>query len=1061
MKSRKPIQGCKSRRFRILKYSAFTVLLTGLIVTGYYLISNGIIFGKYVPESPYIEQSYVDNPDSAMPMTEDELTVTAKNSFSSLKTAPVLSGLPEVPNTDGTVQKGTKDNPLVILEIVPELAQQSLSFLVATPDEGLPFNPIDTGREVSNKKNSSLVKQKGQGTLNNVHVPFDSWDYNIEGTCLRELGGWFNNNNNGAYTIYNPNGTVIGANHKTKTRNDEGKKDDSDRTAAPWAYLSAYYTVELKRDASFASEIAGGSSLDSRKKINDLKTGNTDFVDKDGNEIPDSALQDDLNWAWSYQRDTSADESWDYTVKVDGNDAFDEDVSRYKLNEITFTQLAEKYPDSFLKGTSGQTEYEIRDIDRQRADSWKLEKEGEEVTGYLVYVGAGQGDFKFENNWTETPRHSENAGENTWKYVEKKEDLPENYKEIWPAGQSWWGVNNKVFNNTEVGAGFPVSHMSSKIVRKANSDEAWLTYSSQKSYTFRYQYKYEGYIFKFEYIGLKINDILKRMLFWYEDEVNSAGEVTKTADEKYDDTYIKMIAVTPSMINEMDEGDTAATLDYVERADMFFVSSYYCDEGQSADGVESLLSFYYDYVDPERDTNHKTFEAGKMASFYENDLEWVDCMKIIRRLSGDPSLPMMFSKQMGYMLDEGVKRDGTKTSHMYVTDTRTCQETPGSLSNLAKLYLICTQYDLSAKKEQPGTDQYGNQINYITTFMEDIYDNIKQVPIAEDSTGERVEKSAKNTGFFKRSVLADCGADLKEKENAYYLWNIYTFIPIVSVSSPDSLFNGVELNIDNFLKYGFLESSIRNPQYQDSIKNGGGDYSKIDGTKDPENDYQNVTIGGNGSANSNFVIFDNGVMAGVGEIIYDILNSGAPLVPTMKFDVLNTEESRNYYQRLGKDSVLIDYSQSAQYKTTKDLQLHCSLDNAGNEETSILTKVTLKCSDESKNLTPIVLTPKRIDGAELTKQNIDFSQSQTIYDKVNGYAVEKNDKLRFLIPFTVQQWQQGYDTIRVDWVARSSKDSKNFIPYQNPIDPTDENRVEKAKQYAEVTIGERGLFALQ
>lgn len=1042
MKGRKQATNNK-KSSRIVKYSIFTVILTCAIVTGYYLVANGIIFGKYVPESPYIEQSYIDNPDSALTMTEDELTVTPKNSFTSLKTAPLLSGLPEVPDTDGTVQKGTADNPLVVLEVVPELAQQSLSYLVATPEEGLPFDALEMGREVSKSKNSSLVKNKGTGTINNIHVPSDNWDYNIEGTCLRSLGGWFDNNNNN-YAIYNPDGTVIGADKTT---------GEDQRASAPWAYLSAYYTVELKRDVSFAGSISGGSTTESRKKISDLKSENTDFVDKAGTEIPGEAIQDDANWAWSYKRDDSADKEFTVKVTTDKSD-FISAIEDYKNGNLTFTQLANSYADYFAKSAA---DTDISDEERARKECWSLQKEEKRTKGYIVYAGKGEGEFTFNGDsiWKESASWGQTTNDkNAWIYVETK---PDNYSEIWEEGKYWYQVSNQVMNTTEKGSGFPASRISSNQIWGTDK-----TLPQENVYTFRY--KYEGYIFKFEYVGMKLNDILKRMLFWYEDDKNSDGEIITTADEKYEDTYIKVIAVTPAMINQMDEGDTAATLDYIERADVFFFSSYYCDEDDSVDALDKLMQFYYDYVDPERTTNHKTYAAGQMASFYENDLEWVDCMKIIKRLSGDPSLPMMFSKQLGDMLNEGVKRDGTRTSHMYVNDTRTCQETAGSLSNIAKMYLICTQYNLSAKKDKPGKDQNGNEIEYLQTFMDDIYGNIKQVPVASAGTESgSVEHTAKYTGFYKRPVLAGCDADTKVKENAYYLWNVFTFIPVVPTSSPNSLFSGVELNVDNFLKYGFLESSIRNQQYMDSIKGSGGDAGKINGTTDPEKDYQNVMIAGNGqSANTNFVIFNNGVMGNVGKILYEIMNNGTPMVPTMDFSVLNTAQSRKYYQRLANDSVLIDYSQTATYKSNKTLYLHCNLDNAGNEETSILTKVTLTCSDETKGLSPITLTPQRIDGVALSKEDIDFSEEQTQFNKVKGYAVNKNDELKFAVPFTLEQWQQGYDTIRVEWVSRTSKRrGANYFAYQNPDDLNNAEKVKKAKQYAEVTIGERGLFTLQ
>ena len=66
-------------------------------------------------------------------------------------------------------------------------------------------------------------------------------------------------------------------------------------------------------------------------------------------------------------------------------------------------------------------------------------------------------------------------------------------------------------------------------------------------------------------------------------------------------------------------------------------------------------------------------------------------MKIIKRLSGDAGLAMMFSKQMGFYLD-----DGTDKVCNLIYDSTYKHDQKASLCNLAKLYLVSTLFDLSA-----------------------------------------------------------------------------------------------------------------------------------------------------------------------------------------------------------------------------------------------------------------------------------------------------------------------------------------------------------------------------
>lgn len=1242
MKGKRNVQSKKSRLRRGMMYGGFTVLLTCVIVTAYYLISNGIIFGKYVADEPYIAQKYIDDPELVKTEAEanPDLTVTAKNSYKSLKkTTPLVQtdsgekmieylgfqekeadtgssqfsgkrtimfdlenklrigdrytsvsilakdsgkrlkvysaeftktrkedsekrvltlfsanesivtkdnescrtdatwnadssvsfttknpdknggmrfyvdgvkkeamdlkeyrylkvvveseeetevmirgykGLPEVPETNGSTQKGTKDNPFIILEIVPELSQQTYSGLVSSQEEGLPFDPLEFSYEVMEKGNNVGFLDNGachKDQIDNNLYAFqdaligDGWKPGdgasgklFDTTNIKELGGWFNNNN-GGFEIYNPNGTVIGA---AKTHG----HGQHDRTKAPLFYLGTYYTVEMRKDKSFASEISNGQS---KKPIAEIQSAHPeDFVDKDGDEIPLKYLKHDGQWKWSYEKDP--EDNKEYTVKFESDaPAVETDYEKLKNGQMTVTEFAKAHRELFSKTTKGD---EVLDKEIERTDSWKHEKKSE-TAGYFVYVGKENGDFAlgpYEKPNKKRADLWQDVSQNRWKYYEKLSDIPADitYNEIWPEGKQNWEVAG-AFNDLKVGDGFPVASMEG-VTSIENSD---LKLKVSTVYTFKY--KYDGYIFRFELVGLKFNDILKRSLFYFEDQKDNDGKVIRTADEQYDDTYIKVIALTPSMINQMDQGDTPETLDIVERADMFSVSTYKAEEyiisQNQINGIDNLMDIYYNFADPSRDRNSWKSFSGELASFYENDLEWVDCMKIIKRLSGDSSLPMVYSRQTGFMLDGGVKRNGDADIHMYMDDKYPCDLRPGNLNNLAKLYLITTQFDLSADKARPN-----NQIQYVQTFMDDVYGNIKQVPLAEDSA--RDPDSAKYTGFYMRKLCQDTGhTDEKEKQKCYYLWNILTFLPEVKTEPPEgSLYESDHLGIkiENFLKYGFLKSSLQaGDTSTDAYRQG---YNRdhhntsmggITGTVDPENDFQNVVVIHDAKregdkinhdpANSNFTLPENGSQTAdiMNWFVHLIINNGTPVTPTMGFSVINNKDTRKYYQKISNDCVLIDYSQSAKYKSDKELLLFCSLNNSDNEETSVITSVTfINENDSSKE--PIKLTPESLEGSPFGLELIDFDKPQNLFGKIKGYPVPEKQTLSFRLPFMRSDWQDGYDKIRIEWVARSSKETTSkYIPYQNPLNPDNSDQIEISKQFAEITIGERGLFALQ
>ncbi len=1219
MKGKRNVHSRKSPLRRGMMYGGFTVLLTCVIVIAYYLISNGVIFGKYIADEPYIAKKYIDDPGLAQSEAEanPDLTVTAKNSYKSLKkTAPLVQtdsgtkvieylgfqerekdtgtskltgkrtilfdlenklsigdlytsisimakksgqrlkvysaeftktrkedsekrvltlfsanesivtkdneecrtdaswnadssvsfttenpdknggmrfyvdgvkkeavdlkgfrylkvvveseeetevvirgykALPEVPKTNGSTQKGTKENPFILVEIVPEMSQQAYSLLVSSQEEGLPFDPLEFSYEALRKGENIGFWDHGACRKdqidNNLYAYYDTligegWKPGdgangdlFNNTNIKNFNGWFNNNNHG-FEIYNPNGTVVGA---AKTSG-YGRNH---RSKAPLFYLSTYYTVEMRKDKNFASELSNGMS---KRSIGEIQSAYPeDFVDKDGKEIPFKYFKNDAQWKWTYEKDS--EDTKEYTVKFeDDSDEVKTDYEKLTNGQMTVTQFAKAHRELFARTTKGD---EVLDKEIERTDSWKHESKSE-VIGYFVYVGDGKGDFSVGPY--EAPNKKvqqwEDLSQNRWKYYEKLSDIPADmtYNEIWSEGKQGWEVQD-AFNNLKVGDGFPA--VLKEVTSIQNSDQ-----KLKVSTVYTFKYKYEGYIFRFELIGVKFNDILKRSLFYFEDQKDSDGNVIKTADEQYEDTHVKVMTLTPSMINQMDQGDTPETLDIVERADMFYIATY----DNNTDDLTALMDSYHNFSNPVRNKNQWNSYNGELASFHENDLEWVDCMTIIKRLSGDCSLPMLYSRQMGMLLDEGVKRTGDTDIHMYMDDKIPCSQRSGSLNNIAKLYLISTQFDLSADKDKPN-----NQVEYVQTFMDDVYDNIRQVPLTEDSN--RDPDSAKYTGFYMRKLCQDVGhTDEKLKQKCYYLWNILTFLPEVATEPPeDSLYNGNHTGIisDNFVKYGFLKTSVESTvsaylqgYYKDPT---GTAMGGITGTVDPSNDYQNVVVihKEGQPANGNFSIFAGGIADFLMDLTEQILSNGNVLTPSMGFSLHNNKETRKYYQRISNDCVLIDYSQSAEYKSDKTMYLFCSLNNSDNEETSILKSATLINENDSSKA-PIKLKPENLEGNPFEMKLIDFDKKQNLFEKINGYPVPEKQTLNFRLPFLRSKWQEGYTKVRLEWVARSSKESgAKYTPTQNPLDPDNAEQVETSKQFAEITIGERGLFALQ
>ena len=1106
---------------KIIGYSAITLVLACVFVVGFFAIKTGKIFGKAAED--YVDVASVED------IPVDDLKITGQEDYKRVLTSDStkytgLNALPEIPEANTAYEKGTKENPLVLLEIVPELSQQSLTYFASSKEEGLPFDPLEMSMKLSkerrkeNSQDAYYVKST-HGDVHNKHVKKSSWDPNANLTngaasWVKDMGGIFSGtNSDDHYQIYDFNHSVPSSTKKTNGH-------DYDFSDSELVTLGAYFTVEMEKDWSFVEKnlIEGANVPEKYNSIAFLYDGNEEFrkafVDKDGKEIPREVIDDDPNWAWNIEADTENNK--EFSISVSNSSAeFESDYTEVKSGALDKKVFLERYKDILSKTDSGMS---VSDDELARTEAWTVKDAQEKYKGYFVYVGKGNGQVALDvyngvyyEQWT--------TNNNAWNYVENDTDLSTNAENLWPDGKESWKVSNNV-NNAKEGQYVPASRFTNI---NANALEKLPEIKKEKIYSLGY--KYEGYKIKFEYIGLKWNDVLKRMLFNFTDEKDEDGNVTLTADQQYANYHIKIIAVTPDMINEMDKNDTEDTLDYIERADMFYVSSYY---GIEIDAVNKLRTFFWKYIDPDKETvlNANKNNVDKMVSFEDNDLEWADCMKIIKRLSGDAGLPMMFSKQMGLYLNNSTDKVCNK-----VFDTYYVHNENAGLCNLAKLFLISTEFDLSASTTSE------NKKDLIWCFMDNVYGNIKQVKLVKDSSKE-TDNTAVYTGYYKeeeKGTNPACQTD--DKDSKYtFLWNLYTFLPYVTTASEDALFetNGTP-KFDTFInKYGFLASSLVGP-YMESVHgavsgqipmsgyNVGFNfnnpdrnnvnhqqffYTRLTGTRDPLNDYQNVTIvmkgdkdfttwqdeqnnngvagtfikGAKGNyynnegidADPNFTIIDKGVMSRIAMVLSNILKNAKAPNPTMKFNVDSNEKSKKYYQKMSNSNVLIDFNQSASYNENRSkeknvMKLFCTLNNSANKENSIITSIKMVDPNDSSKPPISIDTIYDTDNNIIKKENdIGFSQTLPTPKKyavefITGYKVTSNNaKYCFVVPFKLSDWQKGYTQIRIDWVARSSRKVKGkFSPYQNPSDPTNSDIVDSAHQYAEIDIGERELFDLE
>ena len=689
-------------------------------------------------------------------------------------------------------------------------------------------------------------------------------------------------------------------------------------------------------------------------------------------------------------------------------------------------EFFKKYSDLFEKDDNGVT---IRELAKDNPLNWETysekhvieEEKGETYkSGYLVAVDPGKGDlgyaseedFKFKpiqalqakNDYDGYMTLSKTGTDkDRWIYVKTKEELESRFPGFVEIDKYNGEIN---VNNTLI-----------NFLDKPELTGHYFDVSQSKQY-FCESPEVSEQIYTFKYYGLKTNEILKRSLFSFRDQ------------EEFDDFHMKVICMTPAELNKLSKKDTDDTLDMIERADMFSFQSYAAaDANAIVNDTDFLCKLYHQKILGEEDYE---YDRDKLTMFYESDLEWDLCSKIIQRESVNKNLPLVFNKIVGSMGEEGVNQvNDNGETHMYVTkgienDPQTVQtdvHEDGSLNNIVKMYIISVQFDLLARRATDSMDR---------TFMEDIFPYIQKVPLVKAEGA--LEDTATSTGYYMRP-LCTCSLDdysQEMKERCYYLWNLYTFFP----TDKEININGFDK--ETFLKDGYLESFFEtnaNP-----FRDGGSTEHQAgsDGTDD-----KNVTIvdGGIANANQSSMLSNKGDGGGVAsntfEAAYQIMNGQSEVVEDLAVTVL---KQKKRYVKISDNAVLIDYNSLAKYKEDKTLYLKVRVSNINNEA-GILKKVRLVSDSGEPIDVPIQETTD--PSTVMKKEDVTNSEGS---DPIHGYRVDGT--ITFYIPYSLYKWQSGYMSVELTTQGRIYNAKK-------------EKFVKGKENVHEISIGERNLFNLE
>lgn len=891
--------------------------------------------------------------------------------------------LPKIPTTKGV--KGSETNPFVVLEIIPDHSEQAISYMVPTKEEGLPFDPMELGISICKDHNKNMVTEYKNGSTN-----FNNFLFN-------QFGGVFNNNNH--YDIY----TEV-----------NGEMGDSSKghAAVDYTTIKNYYTVSVPSGVISADDFKNYT-------IEELAQNYPGYfvTDDKGTEIREIARKDNQNW----ERISEQTASYKYEIKLPAGAITDEEYEN-----DTVSTLAKRYPDLFKKGIKdGWQEVEVETASlaakydskwtkkSEKKTIWDIANYNELKEGYLYCAGAGNGklcmDGDITYDWNKATFTSNNdSTKNEWTFYADIDDLPTGAEEI-----SKSDLISKLNSDK--------ASLVGRYIKIANNT-SWINGVEFNVYTYSIDVTENNYTFK--YYNLAVNDLLKHRLFERETE------------EEYDNFHLQVISVTPKEINEMDKNDTAETLSYIERADMFYIGMFYDQDGGAAD----MIKFTNKYI-----LNRN--EGVKYYDYSDNDLEWDDCMKIMDRLCNNRNLPLIYENAVGQMLNKGVNEDGSATNHIYLNENFKDLNQVGSINNMAKLYLVTTQMDLTAQMNRTiGKDE--------RNFYRDIFPYFQKIAIKDP-----VEGSAQYTGYYKRpdgiyGHLCECSASEDYKERAYYLWGKAMFLPNVIITDEQVLIDSYGYS-ENYINGGAGKASnfdIGNKKFGQTA----GETNMDAACGIFDNDDANVAIVyddyGN-TSNPNKTILDNSGFNNVMKIAEIILSNGSQQPAGMAVSILPFKQQ---YVKLSDTEAMLDYNRDAKYRSDKDLTLKLAIQNSNNEDCILESVIFIKTDEEgneigqrewyvaSKNdaekAAYAAKDPKKkvldADNNVIQEEEIVFNtEKETDKSPYTGIKIGRTSTLKINLPYTRNEWLDGFDKVRIVTRSRISYKKKNKMKYVTSEEP--------------------------
>ncbi len=886
------------------------------------------------------------------------------------------SYLPDVPSAIGV--KGTESNPLVVLEIVPDHTQETLSYFVTSKDEGLPFDPDEFGAKYVKAKSGQSIADRGIQNFANYG--------------FGDLGGVFNNNN--SYSIYS--GDSAGT-----------------EKSVPYGEICVKYEIDADDILSVMDQNTYNNSSVAQLINNYPALFKTD---SNGVKIGDYASTDAANWKKA--------SGYHFSNSVVGV------VDHADFGSLSMEELIAKYPDVF-SGAKAKA--------RANASGWtKSESQGDYSigawgninTGYLYDAGPGNGTYAIDSLSGNADLYvSSNSSKNRWILVSNVSELPASAYDIggvmvtvgnqWYSEQktkyyrnSWEAADGRIFIDDAYAGGELVGgYFSVGSINIWNYPCSLGSIKNVYKHTFTYSDSGAG----LEYYGLKVHDILKRRLIFLR------------SNEAYENYHIKVISLTPEEINAMGAQDTSTTIDYIERADVVHVTQF----NSTTDNSNSMLRFYKRYVNG-GDTSRLAVNASgdtnsnfsTIYDYSDNDLEWNLVQKLMTRLSTNSNLPMIYDTPVGTLASQGLDGNTGINSAIYMNDANKDVHQAGSLNNICKMYITTMQLDLLKKAGTSGR-----------SFAADILPNFKQIKLS--STAISGHNTARYTGWYDRNYgmgvkRAECSDNSTYADRAFYLWGKLFFWPSELAANASK---------DDLKKYGFSENFLNsNNVFFGDLSHANDNQQRYRG-EEGEGD-GNVLRVYDSEANENKSLFNNSdfnFSMGVAE--YILSNTADTSVP-LTVKVLKNDGNRYIRMSDNLIMIDYHKDDITELSPDATVVVKVRVDNANNRESVVekFRLKSPGGTQPTKEVVPVDRDGNEVDGGayyiggvmKTGKSMVTMADGETVEEndaeeaegeEVKGYIVpsaEDGGKMYAYIPVKVSDWLDGYTRIQVKSRARFS-----------------------------------------